>query len=583
MKKTACYIVALALILCLSIIFVISGKAAETIEYLRAVWGTSASGPDFLSDSGPSNDEPGKGIDYIEDKPSESKLNTQSQPPAGALYKPGEIPDAAKSVPEEQANDYIEKQQSVPSIIMDKLAVAQSSGNITLTEAKGYNILGTCVPGKDLYLDGQIVTNVTTEGFFSIYVELKKGGNVFSFSQDGQKTVERKITVKDASAGAAATPTPVAVNQINKEIPYYATVISESAWVYRQNTTTGGSAWQLLKGQKDKIIAETEDGLWAKLSSGQWIEKSNISCAVEKNLINNVLTDGKYIKGENADVIKWKASEYPAVNVSYDGKELTVYFGMQTAVPELELANLGNTVFESVNSGIDTASPFYSFTIKGDAKIEGYYADFSEGEFRLSIKKRKSLSAGEKPLAGFKFVIDAGHGLNDTGALGPMGDAMPEKDINLINAQKLSYRLEQLGAEVIKVRGGDTFYTLYERTEISRTAGPDMFISIHANSMSETTDASDIRGITVWYRNANSLSLAESLIKDLFDINPLTTRRDIPNQSNLYVCRPAWAPSVIIETSFMCNIDDFAWLINDEKQDELAEGIVNAILNYYME
>lgn len=108
-----------------------------------------------------------------------------------------------------------------------------------------------------------------------------------------------------------------------------------------------------------------------------------------------------------------------------------------------------------------------------------------------------------------------------------------------------------------------------------------MFISMHANSMSETTNVSDIRGLTVWYRNANSAPLADILIKKLININPHTTRQAYTNQANFYVCRLAWSPSVSLEASFMCNIDDFIWLINDDRQKELADGIVSAILAYY--
>jgi N-acetylmuramoyl-L-alanine amidase len=109
-----------------------------------------------------------------------------------------------------------------------------------------------------------------------------------------------------------------------------------------------------------------------------------------------------------------------------------------------------------------------------------------------------------------------------------------------------------------------------------------MFISIHGNSMPETTDASNIRGLTVWYRNKTSLPLADALTASLFRINPGTTRASQTSyQSNFYVCRPSWAPSVIIEVSFLCNIDDFAWMINDAKQNDFAAALANAVLAYY--
>jgi N-acetylmuramoyl-L-alanine amidase len=138
-----------------------------------------------------------------------------------------------------------------------------------------------------------------------------------------------------------------------------------------------------------------------------------------------------------------------------------------------------------------------------------------------------------------------------------------------------------MGASVTLTRGADETFSLYQRTEAHRKAQPDMFISIHANSLAETTDATNVRGLTVWYRNPSSKPLAESLMSDLHSANPGTTRQASPNQSNFYVCRPPWAPSVIIEASFMNNIHDFSWLINDAKQNEFAAALSNAIMNYY--
>lgn len=474
--------------------------------------------------------------------------------------------------------------QATPEIIMNKLSVAQPSGNVTVSSAKGYTILGTCDPNKDLFVNGHKVTSRTPEGFFSAYVGLQNGVNTFTFTQENQTSVTRVITQKVSESTPSSPSTPVGIKAVDAGSKYYATVTEASAWVYSSNTTVGGSSWLLEKGQKDLVIAKTDDNKWVKLSSGSWIEAQNVYCASENALTNNVLSNGVYEKGENTDVIKWNTAVYPAISVNLEGRALSVYFGMQTEVPGIKFndsGSLANTVFAGVSSGISGSAPFYSFTLSDSAKIEGYYVEYKNGELRLNIKKRKSLSDGALPLEGFKFVVDAGHGKDDTGALGPMGTLMPEKNLNLQNALKLSERLKRLGANVVMVRETDVFYSLQERTDISRAANPDIFISIHANSMAETTDSSNIRGLTVWYKNESSAALSDSLSNKLAKINPLTTRSKVSNSANFYVCRPAWTPSVIIETSFMCNIQDFSWLINEKSQNELSDAIVNAILEYY--
>lgn len=468
-----------------------------------------------------------------------------------------------------------------PEIVMSKLSVAQPSTNVTVSSAKGYTILGTCDPNKDLFINGQKVTKRTEEGFFSAYVELVSGANSFTLTQENQTPVTRVITQK-AGGGSPSTPqTPVGITQIPADLKYYATVTADSAWVYPNNTSTGGSDWLLLKGQKDLVTARTNDSKWIKLSSGKWIEASNVYCSYEKTGINDVLSSGTYEKGTDTDVIKWKASDFPAVNINFENNKLDVYFGLQSSVPFLNTGGLENTVFNNITSGISGTAAYYSFKFKDNVKIEGYYVEYKNGELLLNIKKRKSISGGDFPLSGFKFVIDAGHGADDTGALGPMGTAMSEKMINLKNALKLTERLKRLGAEVINVRETDIFYTLLERTEISRAIKPDMFISLHANSMAETTDSSNIRGLTVWYRNETSAALADHLAGKLGYANPLTTRSKVSNSSNFYVCRPSWTPSVIIETSFMCNIQDFSWLVSERNQNALADAIATAVLDYY--
>ena len=97
----------------------------------------------------------------------------------------------------------------------------------------------------------------------------------------------------------------------------------------------------------------------------------------------------------------------------------------------------------------------------------------------------------------------------------------------------------------------------------------------------ETTDASNIHGFTMWYRNPNSLPLAEHFLNQLHYINPMTTRHRTVHQANFFVCRPVWAPSVIVEISFMNNIQDFAWMICPANQSKFVWGMVNAILGYY--
>ena len=561
--------------------------------------------------------------------------------------------------------------------IMTALTVSQPSENKSVTDAAGYNIIGTCVPGISLFINGNQVTNITAEGFFNVYMPLTRGENTFTLTQTGQPSVTRVINNRapsttqpqvmnilsvtnayppsdehaspgdvitlscTAPAGSVVTArlgsTTVSLTQSNTSIvnsgqtvyaatftgsytipqtaantiteigkpaytaffneqaymatsegtlksigsdaPYYATVVTESAWVFLNASTSGGSGWQMLRGQIDRVTGITHSG-WVRIASGGWLEPDNVIFNMGATLLHNVLTEGRYTVGAEKDMIIWKASSYTALNVDFDGKQLTIRFGVQKTAPDNTI-NITQTMFENLTLGSDRGAPAYSLSLRDGVKLEGFYVDYLDGELRLHLKKRKTAGTGNRPLEGFTFVVDAGHGGTDSGALGPMGRVNAEKDLNLSVAVKLRDRLAALGATVVMARTTDINLTLSQRTELSRRTNPDMFISIHGNSVAETTDATNVRGLTMWYRNPSSLPLATSLMTSLFNVNPGTTRRMSPNHANFYVCRPAWTPSVLVETSFICNIHDFSWMINEASQNDLALAIANAVVSYY--
>ncbi|MGE5112244.1 MAG: N-acetylmuramoyl-L-alanine amidase [Acidobacteriaceae bacterium] len=98
-----------------------------------------------------------------------------------------------------------------------------------------------------------------------------------------------------------------------------------------------------------------------------------------------------------------------------------------------------------------------------------------------------------------RIVVDAGHGGHDTGTIGPKG--LLEKDLTLDIALRLGKLLEsKLGADVVYTRDDDTFIPLETRTAIANEQQADLFISIHANSSSDT----NARGVETYYLNFTS-------------------------------------------------------------------------------
>jgi len=469
-----------------------------------------------------------------------------------------------------------------PLVSLDTLSVGAPQDDTAISAAQnasvGFNITGTSDPAKPLFMNGQEITNRTVEGFFFVYAPLEVGENLFTFSQEGQVDVTRTIT-RNVAGPAPTPPTGPTVSGVAART--YARVTSGAAWVFPGNTTAGGSDWMMSRGQVDRIVSESSNG-FVKLSCGMWISKDHVEISSDADFAENSLKGGVYKTGKSFDEIVWQSDVYAALSAKFDGSVLTVNFGMQGQAPEIDMPeDLSGTMFESYRSGKNGDTSFYAFTVSQETKFEGCYTEYENGEFRLILKKRASLAEGDKPLTGITIVLDPGHGGDENGAIGPMGYALPEKELNLTNALKLAERLTALGADVHVTRKEDRDVTLQERVDFNLQIKPDLFISLHVNSIAETSNATDVRGFTVWYQNPGSISFAQTVLDNMYNINLATNRLRKVNQASLFVCRPQWAPAVLLEASFIVNIDDFVWLIDPVKQDGMADAAVDAILEYF--
>lgn len=101
------------------------------------------------------------------------------------------------------------------------------------------------------------------------------------------------------------------------------------------------------------------------------------------------------------------------------------------------------------------------------------------------------------------IVIDAGHGGFQEGAMGARGVA--EKTLSLQIAQRLKDVLQKtLSAKVAVTRDRDALISLSERVELANRQKPDLFISIHANSMPTRRLRQRTEGIETFFLSANA-------------------------------------------------------------------------------
>jgi len=123
------------------------------------------------------------------------------------------------------------------------------------------------------------------------------------------------------------------------------------------------------------------------------------------------------------------------------------------------------------------------------------------------------------------IVIDPGHGGSQDGAVSP--DGTPEKQVALQIAQELRDRLvDTLNARVFLTREKDLELALSDRVAWANRKKPDLFISIHANSMPTRRARLQTHGIETYFLSANASGAHAASIADREnDEGPRTKRK----------------------------------------------------------
>lgn len=197
------------------------------------------------------------------------------------------------------------------------------------------------------------------------------------------------------------------------------------------------------------------------------------------------------------------------------------------------------------------------------------------------------------PLSGKKIVVDAGHGGVDGGAF--HGELL-EKDINLHIAQMLMLHLEKEGASVIMTREEDNSLDdqkrngsrhredLNARSQIINKNRADLFISIHGNSLKQKPER--FGPIVFYYTSSEKSKLLANLIqKELNRLKAYQERSLQINQREMpgtyYILRTTKSPGVIVETGFISNSLDRELLQEASHQENTAEAITKAVIEYF--
>ena len=222
----------------------------------------------------------------------------------------------------------------------------------------------------------------------------------------------------------------------------------------------------------------------------------------------------------------------------------------------------------------------------------------------------------------FVVVLDAGHGGKDPGKVNSHN--AKEKEIALSIVLRVGKLLEEENnLKVVYTRKTDVFVDLWERGRIANKADANLFVSIHCNAHNSQASGAEtwVLGTHANSRNfevakaENSVILLEDNYKTNykgFDPNSpesvigltlmqeeyldqsiqlasiiqngFTTKLNRVNrgvkQAGFVVLHQTYMPSVLIETGFITNNAEGAYLNSDAGQQKFAESIYKGIIKY---
>jgi N-acetylmuramoyl-L-alanine amidase len=228
------------------------------------------------------------------------------------------------------------------------------------------------------------------------------------------------------------------------------------------------------------------------------------------------------------------------------------------------------------------------------------------------------------------IAIDAGHGGEDPGAIGPSGTR--EKDValslatqlhDLINQTEVRQRQGNWRLRAFLTRDGDFFVPLHVRVQKAHQVKAELFLSIHADAffqpqargasvfalsqgaassaaarwMAQQENRSDaigglsqIRVADAQVRQAlfdmstsvqinHSLMLGQELLGQMRQVGPL--HKTQVEQAGFAVLRSPEIPSVLVESAFISNPQEEALLNTPQYQGSLVQALHQGVIGFF--
>lgn len=339
---------------------------------------------------------------------------------------------------------------------------------------------------------------------------------------------------------------------------------------------------------------------FSDVKSGYWGE-DYISFCYEHGLING-MGDGTFLPAAKVTAEQVIKMTVCAVNAESSAKAAggeKWYSGYVTAAEKLGLlSDASLTVGSNARRG-DVAQIVYNAAKSGRMTV---YTDGGSNE-KPSVSEGNSAASGganssnaeenakselEKLYAAKNFtdvrtiVIDAGHNYEgrDTGARNEALN-IKEEILTWQIADKLRTRLAAMGYNVVMTRkteqssiaNSSTNESLSARVELAHEKQADLFISIHCN-----TGGGAGTETYCFSKGGYAARLAELVQKNIKSGTELYDRG--VKTAGFYVIKNTLMPAILIETGFIDNASDAAYLTSADGQNALADAVAAAVAEY---
>jgi N-acetylmuramoyl-L-alanine amidase len=250
--------------------------------------------------------------------------------------------------------------------------------------------------------------------------------------------------------------------------------------------------------------------------------------------------------------------------------------------------------------------------------IGGFFPDIDLGLSCTPVRLLLCACALAFPaFAGPLVIVDPGHGGSQTGAVSPSGSW--EKDTALEISKLLKAELEaQLQASVLLTRESDKDVTLANRVDWANAQKPDLFISVHLNSMPTKKQRQMNEGVETYFLSAAASGEqakkvaarenaefrdkrprgGDTLAFILADLQRSEAHADSSRlayavhealvratgaldrgvqQAPFYVLMGLEAPAILVEVGFISHPDEGARLTDAAYQQKVAEAIARGV------